>query len=97
MGSDTGKGNDVGGGGDAGRGSACSSAAHAQTLATAECASGFARLPDCSPAPYGSLSVVHLRFGLPMCWAISALSTLLLGHLLTCFTPIRVAVSGQER
>src|SRR5216684_2079 len=96
MGSDAGKGNDMGEGCDTGKGSACSSATCARTLVAAERTLGFARLPDCSPAPYGSLSAVRLRFGSPMCWAVSALSTLLLGHLLTCFTPIRTAVSGQE-
>src|SRR5258708_8694816 len=97
MGSDMGKGNDAGGGCDAGRGSAYSSAACAQTLVAAEHALGFAHLPDCSPAPYGLLLVVCLQFGLSICWAISTLSTLPLGHLLTCFTPIHVAVSSQAR
>src|SRR5258707_9547492 len=96
MGSNAGKGNDAGGGCDTGRGSARSSAACAGILAEAEHASGFACLPDCSPAPYGLSSAVRLRFGSPMCWAISALLTLPLGHLLARFTPIHVAVSGQE-
>src|SRR5258707_4360268 len=94
MGSNAGKGNDAGGGCDTGRGSARSSAACARILAAAERALGFACLPDCSPAPYGLLAVVHLRFGSPICWAVSALLTL--PCLLTCFTPIRAAVSGQE-
>ena len=96
MGSDMGKGNDAGGGYDAGRGSAYSSAACAQTLVAVEHALGFARLPDCSPAPYGSSLVVRLRFGLPMCWAINALLTVLLGCLFTYFTPIHMAILGQE-
>ncbi len=54
-------GRDVGRGSDLGRGSAlrapCSSAACAQVLVAAEHASGFAHLPDCSPAPYGSLAM----------------------------------------
>ena len=106
-GRDTGGGRDVGRGSDLGRGSdaggsalkaPCSSAAvHARVLAVAEHALGFAHLPDCSPAPYGSSLAAHLRFGSPMCWAVSALLTLPLGHLFTCFTPIHMAVSGQER
>ena len=69
----------VGGGSCIGRGSALgtarSAAARARALVAADCASGFARLPDCSPAPYGSLSAARLRLGSPMCCAVSALST----------------------
>src|SRR5258707_11379827 len=107
RGRDTGGGRDVGRGSDLGRGSDAggsalkaphsSAAACARVLAAAEHASGFARLPDCSPAPYGSSLAARLRFGSLMCWAVSTLSTLPLGHLFTCFTPICVAVSGQER
>jgi hypothetical protein len=73
-----------------------SAAAQARMLVVAEHASGLAHLPDCSPAPYGLLSVGCLWLGLPMCWAVSALSTLpFLQGLLLCFTPIHVAVSSQ--
>src|SRR5258708_4324505 len=95
-GRDMGRGSNLGRGSDA-RGSALraprSSTACTRVLVAPECALGFACLPNCSPAPYGS-SVMHLRFSSPMCWAVSKLSTL--PHLLTCFTPIHAAVSGQE-
>src|SRR5229473_3320370 len=94
-GRDTGRGSDAGG--SALKAPRSSAAMHARVLAAAEHASGFAHLPDCSPAPYGSSSAARLRFGSPMCWAVSALLTLPLGHLFTRFTPIRAAVSGQER
>ena len=42
---------------DACRASVDSLAACALTLVAPEHASGFARLPDCLPAPYGSVSV----------------------------------------
>src|SRR5216684_102661 len=106
RGRDMGRERDVGRGSDLGRGSDIggsalkvphsSAAARARVLVVAECALGFACLPDYSPAPYGSSLVAGLQFGLPMCWAVSMLSTLPLGHLFTHFTPIRVAVSGQE-
>ena len=70
------------------------SATRARALAAADCASGLARLPDCSPAPYGSLSAACLRLGSLMCCAVSALSTL--PFLVLRFAPIRAAVSGQE-
>ena len=86
----------MGRGCDKGRGTlgaGCSLAARARALVAAECASGFAHLPNCSPAPYGSPSAAHLQFGSPMCWAVSALLTLPFSW---CFTPIHTAVSGQE-
>src|SRR5229473_7923349 len=106
-----GRGSDAGGGRDAGRGrardagsegrgsalgAAHSSATRARTFVAAERALGFARLPDCSPAPYGSSLAVRLRLGSPMCWAVRVLSTLLLARLLFRFTPIHAAVSSQE-
>src|SRR5713226_5072487 len=103
RGRDAGRGRDIGRGSDLGRGSDAggsalraprSSTARAQVLVAAECASGFACLPDCSPAPYRSSAAACLRFGSPIYWAVSTLSTL--PCLLTCFTPIRAAVSGQE-
>ena len=92
-----GKGWDVGGWscGSALR-TSCSAALRARVLASAERASGFARLPDCFPAPYGSSSFARLQLGLPMCWAISTLSTLPRQRFIPRFSPIRAAVSGQE-
>jgi hypothetical protein len=50
--------------GDTGRSSALRvphfSAVRTQVLVVAECASGFAHLPNCFPAPYGSSSSVRL-------------------------------------
>jgi hypothetical protein len=90
---DMGKERDTGWRRDTGKGSALrlrvlhSSAACTWALAIAEHTLSFACLSVYSFAPYGLSSSVHLQFGSPMCWAISALSTLLLGHLPTCFTP----------
>ena len=69
-----GRGDGVGKGWDVG-GWSCSSALRtshsaalrAQVLASAEHALGFAHLPDCSLAPYGSSSFAHLQLGSPMC------------------------------
>jgi hypothetical protein len=91
-------GGSIGGGSDVGGGSALgtahSAAACARALAAENRASGFAYLPDCSLAPYGSLSAAHLQLGSPMCCTVSALSTL--PFLLPCFAPIHVVVFGQE-
>ena len=99
-----GGGSDVGRGRDAGRsrgGSALGTArsaavVHARLLAAAERASGFVRLPDCSPVPYGLPLPARLRLGSPMCWAVRALSTLPRQRFFPLFAPICAAVSGQE-
>jgi hypothetical protein len=95
---DVGRKRDVGseGRGFALRAACCSSAMCARTFVVAEQASGFTCLLDCSPAPYGSSSAVHLWLGLPMCSAVRVLSTLPLACLLFCFTPIHMAVSSQK-
>ena len=73
------------------------SAVRAHSLATMEHALGLACLPNCSPASYGSLLVAHLWLCSLICWAVSTLSTFpVTWCLLLCFTPIRMAVSGQE-
>ncbi len=76
-------------------GSSALGTAHARSLAAADRTSGFVRLPDCSPAPYGSLLVAHLRLGTLMCWAVRVLSTLPQGRFFPWFSSIRAAVSGQ--
>ena len=67
RGSGMGKGWDTGGSGSSALRASHSAALRARALALAEHASGFAHLLDCSPAPYGSLSVVRLRLGSPIC------------------------------
>jgi hypothetical protein len=78
-----------------GRSAAFSFAARAQVLAAAETASGLARFPECSPAPYGS-SMGRLRLGMPMCSAVSPLSTLP-RRFSPRLTPMRAAVGGCHR
>ena len=97
VGRDAGKGPDSDAGGSCvGGGSALRTiAVQARALAAAERASGFARFPDCSPAPYGSSSTARLRLGTLMCWAISELSTLPRWRFFPQFSPIRAVVSGQ--
>ncbi len=101
-----GMGSDMGGGSvngseagemTSGLGICCSFAACAQALvlAVTDCALGFARLPDCSPAPYGLSSAAHLQLRLLMCWAVWALLTLSAWHFLPHFSPICTAVSSQ--
>ncbi len=69
--------------------------ARALTLVATERASGLARLPDCSPAPYGSVSArLHLRLGSPISSAVSVLSTLP-RRFCNRLTPMWREVSGQ--
>ena len=79
-------------------GTARLAAARARALAAADHALGFARLPDCFLAPYGSSLAAHLQLGSLICCTVSVLLTLPFPQfLLSRFTPIRMAISGQER
>jgi hypothetical protein len=81
-------------GSDAGGGcSATAARACAQAFTAVETALGLACFSECSPAPYGS-SLVCLHLGVPICSAISALSTLPWCLFSPHLTPMRVAVGG---
>ncbi len=69
RGSNLGKGSDIGG--DSALRAACSCAVHARLLAVADCASGFACLPNCSSALYGLSSAACLWLGSPIVLLIS--------------------------
>ena len=74
---------------------ACSSAMHVRVLAAAETASSLACFSESSPALY-ELFVGHLCLGMPMCSAISALSTFPWHQFSPCSTPMQAAIGGQD-